>query len=69
MRQIPPRVPEEIPLLNEAVMLLGDFVRTGLRHSRLQRIAALVGDVPRDAKEAAAWKTNLKGLRKELTAL
>lgn len=67
---LPPRVPEELPLLEEAMMLLGAYVQVAgkLRQSRLERLREVVGTLP-SVEQAKAWKSGLKELRADLAAL
>lgn len=70
-RELPARIPEELPELDEAVMLLGNFYThgTALKASRREQLAALIGELPRSREECATWKSALKGYRKELAEL
>ncbi len=72
-RQLPPRVPEELAELDEALKLLGNHIQslqTGgtLRESLRLRLHALIGGVPL-LPDARAWKSGLKELRGDLAAL
>lgn len=69
VRPVPPRVPEACAELDEATMLLGSLVKGPLKESRRQRVASLLGQLPRSPDEAAAWKSALKALRRELAEL
>jgi hypothetical protein len=66
-------VPETLPEVDEALMLLGNFIQClqaggKFRESVRQRVQELVGGVPALAT-AKAWKTGLKELRAELAEL
>lgn len=71
LRDLPPRVPDDLAELVEATMLLGNFGHHGrsLRASRQDRLRALLGDLPRSKAECAAWKTAIKGYRRELSEM
>ena len=67
-RDVPPRVPAELDELEEAMMLLGAYVNgQGIRKPTARDLLrALIGALPLDASEAAAWKTAIKKRRRVL---
>lgn len=70
---LPPRVPDELSEVEEALTLLGNLIQClqgggRLRESVRLRLQELVGAVP-EVVAARAWKTGLKELRVELAAL
>jgi hypothetical protein len=72
-RALPPRVPEDLAGLDEALKLLGNHIQslqTGgrLRESLRLRLQELIGSVP-EVVAARAWKSALKELRGELSEL
>lgn len=66
---MPPRVPQTIKDLEDAVVLLGAYVQAGgaIRKSRLDRLHELIGMLPR-LEDAPKWKRSLKVLRATLVA-
>jgi len=62
---LPPRVPTTRAELDQAAMLLGEAVKAQLRSSRREKLAALVGEYPRDQATAARWKSGLKAVRED----
>jgi hypothetical protein len=72
-RLLPPKVPDTLPEVDEAMMLLGNYVQSvqaggKFRESLRARLQALIGAVP-SLPDAKAWKSGLKELRGELAAL
>lgn len=63
--ELPPLVPTTRADLDQAAMLLGEAVKAELRSSRRDKLAALVGEYPRDAATAARWKAALKAVRND----
>ena len=68
MKELPPRVPEELAELGATVQLLGNRSKTDLGPKPRARLLALIGCYP-DPKAAAYWKIALKGLRQEMVEL
>lgn len=65
----PPRIPSELHELERAVILLGDAKKRGLENvwvSKREELERLIGAFPKSRKEAGAWKTLLRGLRREV---
>lgn len=72
-RPLPPRVPETLAEVDEALMLLGNFIQCSqsggkFRETVRLKLRELVGGVP-ELATAKAWKTGLKELRGELAEL
>jgi hypothetical protein len=72
-RALPPRVPEQLAELDEALMLLGNYVQAvqaggKLKESLRLRLQVLIGGVP-ELAVAKAWKSGLKELRGEVAEL
>lgn len=67
-RMLPPRIPDELVALERARTLLGNRVMYELTDKRRKELEALVGCYP-SVKEAALWKSALKGLREEMLEL
>jgi hypothetical protein len=68
--ELPPRIPDDLAELTEAVALLGEAATKGLRKTAPQlRLAELLGRLPHTPAEARVWKDALKAYRKELIAL
>lgn len=63
--KIPPKVPEQLPQLDRAVMLLASLTKGNLKPRYRLELVQLVGREPKNAEQAAAWKAALKALRKE----
>ena len=70
-RELPERIPDDLAELAEATMLLGVFFTHGgaIKASKQARLRALIGELPRSREECAAWKSALKGYRKEMAEL
>ena len=62
-QQLPPRSPEKLEDLYEAVQLLGGYINANgkLNAKPQQRLIDLVGCLPR-LQDAKAWKSGLKAL-------
>ncbi len=66
--RVPPRVPETLPELEEAVALIGNCLKAELGKKRRRRLVALIGEYPPEGA-AAPWKKHLKTLRNEQRAV
>ena len=63
--RIPPAVPEEVPDLERAIMLLGHHANGHLKPKGVKELVKLLGRPPKNAEQATAWKTSLKQLRRD----
>ena len=63
-QRIPPKVPEQLPQLQRAVVLLGERCKYPLGAKLQRELTDLLGRYP-DAETAAIWKTALKQLRRD----
>jgi hypothetical protein len=68
---VPPQTPETVAELDAAIVALGNLAKTGgrLKKSRQEALANLIGGLPASPAQASAWKSSLKGLRKELVEM
>ena len=64
---LPPRVPTDLPALDQAITLLGNRTKDALTAPARRKLVDLVGTYP-DQKTAAVWKATLKEIRRELVA-
>lgn len=72
-RALPPRVPEQLVELDEALTLVGNYIQAvqaggKLKESLRLRLQVLIGGVP-ELAVAKAWKSGLKELRGEVAEL
>lgn len=65
MANLPPRVPTELGVLDQAILLLGNRAKNSLTDKPRKRLIELIGVYP-DAATAARWKAELKQIRKEM---
>ncbi len=63
----PPRVPDTMPDLDRAIVLLGEAAKQRLGHKTAEELRRLIGATP-DRDTGAAWKKHLKALRADLIA-
>lgn len=61
---LPPKIPEPLPELERAIMLLGSQAKVGLGPKAQLELAQLLGAEP-SKKQAVIWKTALSQPRKE----
>lgn len=61
---LPPQVPQTLPELERAIMLLGSRTKVGLGPKAQQELDQLLGASP-SQKQAVIWKTALSRLRRE----
>jgi hypothetical protein len=64
---LPPRVPTELALLDQAITLLGNRTKNPLTAKPKKQLVELIGAYP-DVPTAARWKAELRQIRKELKA-
>ena len=64
--RFPPKVPEELPALERAIMLLGERAKGNIKLKLRDELAHLLGHAPKSEEQAAAWKSELKRMRQEL---
>jgi hypothetical protein len=61
---LPQKVPQTLPELERAIMLLGSLIKVGLKDKGKEELTQLLGACPQ-SKRAPAWKTHLSRLRRE----
>jgi len=64
---LPPRVPDELTVLDRLITLLGNRTKGPLGPEPKRELSLLCGAYP-DPATAARWKTELKDLRRQLLA-
>lgn len=65
--ELPPRIPEQLAELDQAVALLGNRAQQEkLKSEAAARLVALIGEYPISKKLAARWKAALKGLARDI---
>lgn len=67
MASLPPRIPDNVPVLDRLITLLGNRSRGPLTEKPKRELKALCGVYP-DPLTATRWKTALKELRADLMA-
>lgn len=65
---LPPQIPETLAEIERAIMLLGSRWRCELTNKARNELEGLIGRYP-SVKEAALWKSALKGLREDMLEL
>ena len=62
-KNLPPKIPKELELLDRAITLLGNRTKNPLKSKPTEELQNLISATPNE-KKAAIWKKELRRIRK-----